>query len=338
MSTTLNRKLARKSKLAPGPQAAWKAVAAANRIFGAAGWSRETLELRNPANQSRDGAFTSAYVAKVRISIPLEDGSCTRESHGCGEGRGATAYEAHDRGLKAAELDATFRALASLGPALGLDGFLNGAPAAEPKERKEPTERKEPKEPDGNRETGANVEDPDEPAGGAAEDEPGGADGFPGDRPIPSETRSAFASSGRAASNGANPGGPVLDADNPDVAEESEVDGIEAGEPDSDSHVLLPKTRRLRSPHHLAHVRGQPCLVCGRNPTDAHHLRFVQPRAMAKKVSDEFTVPLCRRHHDLLHRDPHEQAWWDAYKIDPLAIAAELWAESHQVSVAGPRS
>ena len=90
----------------------------------------------------------------------------------------------------------------------------------------------------------------------------------------------------------------------------------------------MPKLTRRRSPAHLAHVRAQPCLICGRSPVDAHHLRFVQPRAMAKKVSDEYTVPLCRRHHDLLHRDPDEAGWWAAFGIDPLAIADELWRES----------
>ena len=42
--------------------------------------------------------------------------------------------------------------------------------------------------------------------------------------------------------------------------------------------------------------------VCGRQPCDAHHLRFAQNRAMGRKVSDEFTVPLCRGHHREVHR------------------------------------
>ena len=49
---------------------------------------------------------------------------------------------------------------------------------------------------------------------------------------------------------------------------------------------------------------------------------------MGRKVSDEYTVPLCRRHHDLLHRDPNEADWWASLGIDPLAIADELWRES----------
>ena len=57
------------------------------------------------------------------------------------------------------------------------------------------------------------------------------------------------------------------------------------------------KTRRLRNKNHLDFVSAQPCLICGRQPCDAHHIRFAQPRALGRKVSDEFTVPLCRIHH-----------------------------------------
>lgn len=85
-------------------------------------------------------------------------------------------------------------------------------------------------------------------------------------------------------------------------------------------------------PAHLAYVRGEPCLICGRQPCDAHHLRFTQPRAMAKKVSDEFTVPLCRRHHDLLHRDPDEAEWWAAHGVDPIEAAEQLWKESQETA------
>ena len=40
--------------------------------------------------------------------------------------------------------------------------------------------------------------------------------------------------------------------------------------------------------------------------SDPHHLRFAQPRALGLKVSDEFTVPLCRGHHRELHRAGNE--------------------------------
>jgi len=63
------------------------------------------------------------------------------------------------------------------------------------------------------------------------------------------------------------------------------------------SELTIGEPKRLRDKEHLKFVAAQPCLVCGRQPCDPHHLRFAQPRAMGLKVSDEFTVPLCRGHH-----------------------------------------
>ena len=88
---------------------------------------------------------------------------------------------------------------------------------------------------------------------------------------------------------------------------------------------VLSKTIRLRDPEHRKFVARQPCLVCGRTPVDAHHLRFAQPRALSRKVSDEFTVPLCRLHHRELHRIGDERIWWNTLKIDPLPVALKLW-------------
>jgi hypothetical protein len=87
------------------------------------------------------------------------------------------------------------------------------------------------------------------------------------------------------------------------------------------------KTVRLRDKEHRKFVATQPCIVCGRRPADAHHLRFAQPRALGRKVSDEFTVPVCRLHHRELHRHGDEAAWWNGANIDPLSIALELWQQ-----------
>ena len=76
-------------------------------------------------------------------------------------------------------------------------------------------------------------------------------------------------------------------------------------------------------------VAKQPCLVCGRRPADAHHLRFAQSPALGRKVSDEFTVPMCRGHHREVHRCGDEMAWWIKTGIDPIAIARVLWLKSH---------
>jgi hypothetical protein len=73
--------------------------------------------------------------------------------------------------------------------------------------------------------------------------------------------------------------------------------------------------------------------VCGRLPSDPHHLRFAQSRALSRKEGDEFTVPLCRGHHRELHRYSDEAAWWDRLAIDVLEIARALWLESHPLPV-----
>ncbi|GLR91087.1 ERF family protein [Bradyrhizobium iriomotense] len=96
-----------------------------------------------------------------------------------------------------------------------------------------------------------------------------------------------------------------------------------------ESGLAHPKEpQRKRSKAHLLFVREQPCLVCQQTPCDAHHLKFAQPRTLGRKVSDEFTVPLCRAHHHELHRQGNERAWWANLQIAPLPIAQELWAAS----------
>jgi hypothetical protein len=89
--------------------------------------------------------------------------------------------------------------------------------------------------------------------------------------------------------------------------------------------LAIAKPRRYRNKGHLRFVARQACLICGRQPSDPHHLRYAQPRALGRKASDEFTVPLCRMHHREVHRVGNEQAWWQAVGIDPLKIAQTLW-------------
>jgi hypothetical protein len=86
--------------------------------------------------------------------------------------------------------------------------------------------------------------------------------------------------------------------------------------------------RRFRDKAHLAFVAGQPCLLCARRPCDPHHIRFAQKQALGRKVSDEFTVPLCRNHHRELHRSGSEYLWWENVGIDPLKAARKLWRKT----------
>jgi ERF superfamily len=96
--------------------------------------------------------------------------------------------------------------------------------------------------------------------------------------------------------------------------------------------TTIPKPVRERDRHHLRFVATQPCLVCGRSPTDAHHIKFAELRAIGRKVSDKFTVPLCRLHHRELHRGGNERVWWQSQGLDPLPIAAGLWEKTHVVA------
>jgi hypothetical protein len=93
--------------------------------------------------------------------------------------------------------------------------------------------------------------------------------------------------------------------------------------------LALPVPRRIRDREHVKSVAKQPCLVCGRRPADAHHLRFAQPPTLGRKASDEFTVPLCRGHHREVHRCGDEAAWWNKTGIDATAAARVLWLKTH---------
>jgi hypothetical protein len=102
------------------------------------------------------------------------------------------------------------------------------------------------------------------------------------------------------------------------------------------SVLTLAEIRRYRDKAHLKFVASRPCLVCGRKPADSHHLRFAQVKALGRKVSDEFTVPLCRLHHREAHRARNEAQWWSKPGIDALATALRLWKMTrlrHQADV-----
>jgi hypothetical protein len=51
--------------------------------------------------------------------------------------------------------------------------------------------------------------------------------------------------------------------------------------------------------------------------------------ALGRKVSDEFTVPLCRGHHREVHHCCDEAVWWQRASIDPSASARTLWLKTH---------
>jgi hypothetical protein len=117
----------------------------------------------------------------------------------------------------------------------------------------------------------------------------------------------------------------VMGAGRPDVGDSQKTSKVSGKPPRNSAVRALGKTVRLRDKEHRKFVSRQACLVCGRTPSDPHHLTFMQPRALGNRVSDEFLVPVCRIHHRELHRQGDEAAWWGKVHIDPIPVALRLW-------------
>ena len=123
----------------------------------------------------------------------------------------------------------------------------------------------------------------------------------------------------------------VLFRKEPTTERNSERENDASNQTEAPGQLAFPKEQRVRDKAHLAFVANEPCLVCGRRPAQAHHIRFAQPSALGLKVSDEFTVPLCNGHHDSLHHTGDERAWWARHGIlDPLKLASRLWEASRR--------
>jgi Rad52/22 family double-strand break repair protein len=282
----------------------WYAISEANRIFGFDAWSRETMDSRCVLTRENRGSFLAVYVAKVRITVYADGATIVREGHGSGEGRGTSPGEVHDIAVKAAETDATKRALATFGKPFGLELYRkdkNVVVATSPTVIS--TAVKSP---------------PTQPRFGLHPDDT---------TPIP---RPSYYYGRRHNSSMTD----LLRQDQARakeraVATSSETPVTAELAPKIDkSKLAIAEPKRLRDKAHLKFVASQPCLICGRQPSDPHHLRFAQPRAIGLKVSDEFTVPLCRGHHRELHRAGNEAVWWQDRRIDPLEIAKNLWEQT----------
>lgn len=267
----------------------WFVISEANRIFGFDAWSRETVETKCVLARENRGAFLAVYTAKVRITVQTDGAVTIRDGHGTAEGRGSSPGEAHDLALKAAETDATKRALATFGKPFSL--ALYGS------EKKKALFKKNP----------AN----EVPTPAVA------IDGLGLSQPQESVINHADENIKNSSNSQPKREVPIVPT------------ALDASRTKIDKSVLtFSEPRRQRNKAHLRFVAAQPCLVCGRQPSDAHHLRFAQPRALGLKVSDEFTVPLCREHHRQLHHAGNEVAWWHNVNIKPLPIADMLWTKS----------
>jgi DNA recombination protein Rad52 len=324
----------------------WHVIAEANRIFGYDCWHRKTMTPRCVWRETQRGQTVCLYTARVRITVAAGGTTIVRDGIGTGTGRSAAPEVAHEIAMKSAETDATKRALATFGNPFGLalyDKDRLQVTRARRRLREEPVERRHP-----------NVRASQNPRawvlvrndGTRARYENAQAlvEAVLGMVPTLQTLEALYAfwegnleSFGLLRAQGTladrDPLGAIIAALKARArvlgrlsTPRSEIEGSSDQEP---AALAAPKERRLRSKEHLAFVAKQPCLVCGRRPAHAHHLRFAQSRAMALKVSDEFTVPLCAGHHDSLHQTGDERAWWARHGIiDPLKFAGRLWAAS----------
>jgi len=287
----------------------WYAIMEANRIFGFDGWSRETIDSKCVLTRENRGTFLAVYVARVRVTVHADGATIIREGHGTGEGRGASPGEVHDIALKVAETDATKRALATFGKPFGLELYRGGRTAIQ---------RALPSPP---------VPVPGDTRVGFHPDDT---------TPIPRPSRYYGRRQDLVTRDRAQGRRSV-------GAQSSTSSSIVAASPNLvpgqiDKSVLaIAEPKRLRDKAHLRFVASKPCIVCGRQPSDPHHLRFAQLRALGLKVSDEFTVPLCRGHHRQLHQAGNEIAWWETLKLNAMEIAKELWEQTHPKSATESR-
>lgn len=320
----------------------WHVIAEANRIFGFDGWSRETVDCRCVYTKRIGERYVAVYTARVRVRVHAGGADVVREGSGAGEANTTSPGQAHEYALKAAETDATKRALVTFGNAFGLSLYANGSAGdgRAPEASRPPDPRLNGSSPNPDHGTASEkAEDhapsavnpglhppeagPAKTGSGNPEDQSADPDGHASSSTPdgPSATASAITAPKREAIR--PNGGPM-----PTVSAESKSRLTKARRPAcpiDKSALTLSEPKRIRDPEHLRFVAKQPCLICGRNRAQAHHLTFAQPGAMGRKVSDEFTVPLCAAHHQALHQRGDERAFWTEVEIDPIEHAARLW-------------
>ena len=319
----------------------WHVIAEANRIFGFDGWDRETFLAECVWQDGKREPKACAYAARVRIRVRAGETLVCREGSGVGHGTGATLGEAHESALKEAETDAAKRALATFGNQFGLALY----------DKEQHGVRRRP----GGNPTGA-------AAGvswvllsgtGALLSRHGAPEQYCGalrelmERTPSRDRLKAIWARNASTVNHLRQAWPDLKTVNgTHYAEVLErlyeqragqlTDAVpqHAAEPPAPidkSDLALAAPKRQRDQAHLHFVASLPCLVCGRTPSQAHHLRFAQPRALGSKVSDEWTVPLCVLHHRALHDFGAEEKWWEQTGIDAAAEAEKLWRQGHDL-------
>jgi DNA recombination protein Rad52 len=338
----------------------WHVIAEANRIFGYDAWDRRTRTNSCVWTGTKGEFYHAAYTAKVRVSVRAGNTTIVREGSGTGEGKALTPGQAHELALKGAETDATKRALATFGNPFGLALYdrertgvrksANGKQGTVEHSQAGPWVLRSSKG-----ESGPSFDKLDAFAEALKKtmteasdiallfdiweqnvetvralnrclSQQGGAKTGLAHTLVAHLKACAVACAERA-----KPANAIKDSKDTEKGNGA-VGGASRGaslRPKIDKSVLtISEPKRHRSKEHLRFVARQPCLICGRAPSYAHHVRFAQSRGLGIKVSDEFTVPLCAIHHHQNHTTGNEQQWWEEHNIDPLPVARQLWQES----------
>ena len=98
----------------------WFVIAEANRIFGFDGWDRQMVHFERLFERRSQEGWLCGYVARVAIRVRAGGIEVVREGTGFGQASANRLADAHELALKAAETDATKRALATFGSRFGL--------------------------------------------------------------------------------------------------------------------------------------------------------------------------------------------------------------------------
>jgi hypothetical protein len=331
----------------------WHVIAEANRIFGYDAWDRQTITTHCVWSGMANKQNAAAYIAKVRVAVRAGAITIIREGCGSGEAKALTPGEAHELAVKAAETDATKRALATFGNPFGLvlyDRELAGVRNRKALDLSAPAERNAWVLRTHKGDAGPSFDRPEEFAE-ALRTAMSKADDIEllfaiweqnvdtvrvlnkylnqQGRAKPDLANSLVTHLKQCAVNLVKPSNhPERVIDRPHSLPAPSISDAKQYLKIDKSILALSEPKRLRSKEHLRFVARQPCLICGRTPSQAHHIRYAQSRGLGLKVSDEFTVPLCAIHHTENHATGDERRWWQDHNIDPLVTANELWRQS----------
>lgn len=102
--------------------------------------------------------------------------------------------------------------------------------------------------------------------------------------------------------------------------------------PERKKKLQMGRKPRQRDSSHLEAIRQCPCVKCGIDPAgEAAHVRITREgkpiAGIGNKPDDAWTTPLCHDHHMEQH-SVGEISFWAEVGIDPLKLAAKLYAVS----------